>query len=415
MDNKLLRNIISLFGIQGMNYILPLITLPYLVKTLGPESYGTLGFSLAFVQYFCLITDYGFNLSASRKVAMYSNDKQEISKIFWHVLVCKCALAALSIIVMIIACRVVPFLQEQQSVIFSAYGLVIGNILFPIWLFQGMEQMGFSSLANILSRAISVPLVFIFVSSTEDAWIAALVMSTTAVFGGIISVLILCRKRWIIIVPIQFDRFLSEYKDGWHLFLSTAAVSLYTTSITVILGFVAGPIAVGYFVAADKLRQAVQGLLAPISQAFYPRINSLMVSEPQVAFCLLRKIFKGFSFAGALLTSGIYFLAPLGINLLYGAQFYDSIDVLYIIAICPLLVALSNVLGIQTMLVLGYKKQFSQILILSGVFCLSVLFPLCFFYKEVGAAWAVLLAESSVTLMMFYFVSKKKIPLFNEI
>lgn len=412
MNSKLLRNIVSLFGIQGMNYIIPLITLPYLVKTLGPESYGVLGFSLAFIQYFCLITDYGFNLSASRKVAMHASEHDEISEIFWHVTVCKITLAFFGFIITYIACFAIPFIRDQENVILASYGLVIGNILFPVWLFQGKEQMGLSSIANIVSRTLSVPLIFILVKDGQDATLAALITSATAIVGGLISVIILCNKQWISVKKIKLSRLISEYKDGWHVFLSTAAISLYTTSITVILGFVAGPVAVGYFVAADKLRQAVQGLLGPVSQAVYPRVNNLMSIEPEQAFKLLRKLFKGFSVAGLILSISIFIFASIAVNLLYGPQYNSSIIVLYIIALCPLLVAISNVLGVQTMLVLGYTKEFSQILIVSGLLCLSILFPLSYFFSEAGAAWAVLITELSVTLMMFFFIKKKKILLF---
>ncbi|MFQ2092881.1 flippase [Aeromonas taiwanensis] len=414
MDKKIINNIVSLFGIQGMNYFIPLITLPYLVKTLGPESYGVLGFSIAFIQYFCLIADYGFNLSASRKVAMYSSDKFEVSRIFWHVIICKGMLAILGIFILVIACHAVPYLKMQQDVIWAAYGLVIGNILFPVWLFQGKEQMGFSSLANILSRAASIPLIFIFVKGEGDAWIAAAITSVTAIFGGLISIFVLWQKKWILFEKIECKRIVAEYRDGWHVFLSTAAVSLYTTSITVVLGFVAGPIAVGYFVAADKLRQAVQGLLLPISQALYPRINSLMVTQPELAFVFLRKLLQYFSLGGLLLSLSIIICAPFGVSLLYGELYQSSVTVLYILAFCPFLVSVSNVLGIQTMLVLGFNKAFSGVLICSGILCLAMIFPFSFFWKEAGAAWVVLFTESSVTLMMLIFIWYKKIPLYRK-
>lgn len=89
MDRKILKNIISLIGIQGVNYIIPLITLPYLVRILQPAGYGSLGFSLAIIQYFTILTDYGFNLSVTQKIAINRDDKTFISKTFWSVISCK--------------------------------------------------------------------------------------------------------------------------------------------------------------------------------------------------------------------------------------------------------------------------------------------------------------------------------------
>ncbi len=84
--NKTVNNIISLSLVQGMNYILPLITLPYLVRVLTVHGYGLLTFSVAFMQYFLIFTQFGFNYSATQRIAEARDDKKERSKIFFQCL-----------------------------------------------------------------------------------------------------------------------------------------------------------------------------------------------------------------------------------------------------------------------------------------------------------------------------------------
>lgn len=69
MKNKLFINIISLFTIKGLEYILAFITFPYLTHVLEVEKFGAIVFAQGIVQYFVLFTDYGFNLLGPKEIA----------------------------------------------------------------------------------------------------------------------------------------------------------------------------------------------------------------------------------------------------------------------------------------------------------------------------------------------------------
>lgn len=412
MDKQLIKNIVSLFGVQGMNYLIPLISLPYLVSKLGPESYGVLGFSVAFVQYFCLLTDYGFNLSATREISINREDKAKVSHIYWSVMACKVVLLIVGIVILQVSCFASSYLSLQEKVLWSAYGITLGNALFPQWLFQGKENMAIISIANVSARLLSVPLIFAFVTSHNDAWIAALITSITSIFGGCISIWLLYKERYVHFCSVSVHDVISQLKDGWHIFLSTAAISLYTTSIAVVLGFVCGSTSVGHFVAADKLRLAVQGLITPISQAVYPKFSAIMSKDKNQGFILLRKLIKYYAVGGLFLSLSLLGCSKFLVEMVYGDKFTASVSVLMLLSMCPFLVAMGNVLGIQTLLALGYKKQFSNILTASGVVNVVVIFPLTYFFAENGAAIAILFTETVVVLLMSASVLKLRLPVF---
>ncbi|MCU5774289.1 flippase [Erwiniaceae bacterium BAC15a-03b] len=409
MEKNLLKNIMSLAAVQGGNYIIPLITLPYLVKTLGPYSYGLLGFSLALIQYFNVLINYGFNLSATQKIALVSHDKNEVSKIFWNVIACQVILVIVSFLIIIISIEFSSFLQEQWSILFACMGLLLGNVLFPVWLFQGKERMTLSSLVNIISRLLTIPLVFIFVDEPGDAWIAALIMSAASILGGIFSIIILIKEKWIVWKKVNLSVAIKEFNDGWYLFLSTAAINIYTSSITVLLGIICGPVVVGYFVAADKLRLAAQGLIIPVSQACYPRVVSLLSKNKKEGIAFIRKLLVFQGGLGVLISICIFFSSPYIINFLYGSNYIPSISTLQILSLCPFLVGISNILGIHTMSALGFKKQFFNILLMASSICIVTLYPLSKFYLETGAAITVVLSEALVTILMISFINNRKI------
>ncbi|WP_309266420.1 flippase [Aeromonas salmonicida] len=413
MDKTLFKNIASLFGIQGMSYLIPLITLPYLVQVLDPVGYGSLGFALAIVQYCCMLTDYGFNLSATQQIAVHRDEKHKVSKLFWSVLCCKVGMAMLSVLAVSIAVYFVPKLNDLSLIIYSGLLMVLGNVLFPTWLFQGKEKMGWIAISNITARLLAIPLIFIFVNKPEHAYIAALISSLTIILASCIGLYFVWRQKWVVWYQPTLADLSEMLRDGWHVFISSAAISLYTTSTTVILGFISGPMAVGYFVAADKLRQAVLGLITPFFQALYPRVNATMAKSRLEGFLLIRKILKWQSIFTFALSLVMFITAPLMISLAYGEQYDAAVPVLLLMAWLPFVIGLSNVFGMQTLLVLGYKETFSKILMMAGLIHVVLNLPLTYYNAEVGAAISVLLTEIIVTTMMLVVIAKKEIPLFK--
>ncbi|WP_165312520.1 flippase [Vibrio ziniensis] len=412
LDKTIIKNISSLFSIRVAGYIIPLITLPYLVRTLEPIGYGTLTFCIAIVQYFVIFVNYGFDLSATQKIAQNKDDKFKLSKIYWNVIAARLLLTLIGLIIIFVLKFMFESISDMSIVLFSAYFSVLGAALFPQWLFQGKEQLGTISIIRLFLQVLIIPLFFLFVKSAEDVWVAALINSIPSLMIVVFSFSLISKRKWISWHKPTVNGVLSELNDGWYLFLSSAAKSLYTTSTTVVLGLLSGPISVGIYASANKLLQAAQGLYTPISASFYPRINSLMVNSQLDAMNMIKYLMKlQFSLT---LSIGIsmYIFAPFVIDILFGEGYAESISVLRIMSVLPIVIGLSNIFGVQILLTHGYKKEFTKILILSGVISLFTLLPLCFYFDYIGAALSVVITEIMVTAFMWLVIKIKKIPNF---
>src|SRR5947209_1391365 len=78
-------NVASLFSVQMANMLLPLLTVPYLVRIIGPERLGLLSFSQAYIAYFTLLINYGFEMSAVRTIAAHRSDRALVDRVFSEV------------------------------------------------------------------------------------------------------------------------------------------------------------------------------------------------------------------------------------------------------------------------------------------------------------------------------------------
>ena len=192
-------------------------------------------------------------------------------------------------------------------------------------------------------------------------------------------------------------------------FISTSAISLYSTGIVIILGFISGPTSVGNFNAANTIRNALQGLLNPITQAIYPRISSTLVLNRVKGVILIKKSLTCLSLIGGAFSLILLLGASILVKISIGPGYDNAVIVLMIISPLPFLISLSNVYGIQVMLTHNYKKEFSKILIAAGLLSLLLIFPLTTLFKEIGAAITLLATECLVTSLMLMFVRNNKL------
>lgn len=410
-NQVLVKNFTSLSLLQLANYIFPIITLPYLVRVLGPEKYGLINFATAFTAYFNIITDYGFNLSATQEVSVNRNNKEKVSEIFSSVLTIKILLFLLSTVIFFLVVIIFPLFRSDYDLYTITFIGVLGTVLFPLWFYQGIEQMKYILIINVVVRAISIVLIFLIVKVENDYLLLAIIYTVTQLLIGIVGLIFAIRKYELKYLLSSKDQLIDQLKKGWNLFLSSIWINLYTTSNIFILGLFAPNNVVGYFAAANKIRIAFQGILSSMSQSVFPYVNKLLSESYQKFISFNKKLLKISVTVGVIISVFLFLFAEPIVNIVLGSEYSASIIVLRIIAWLPLIIFLSNVFGIQTLLPLNYHKNFAKILFFAALINLSILFLIVPFYMEVGTSISMLLTEIFVTVSFFIFVKRKNIQI----
>lgn len=406
---RLISNFISLSSLQLVNYVLPLITFPYLVRVLGVEKFGLIAFATATIMYFQILTDYGFNLSATREISINRENKEKVQEIFSSVMIIKFGLLILSFLLLSILVFSFDKFREDWKVYFLSFGMVVGQVLFPVWFFQGMEKMKYITFLNILAKSLFTIAIFIFVNQQSDYWKVPLLSSIGFILAGVLSLWIIYQDWNIRFKFVGFENILRELKEGWYIFISMIAINLYTTSNTFILGLFTNNTIVGYYSAAEKIVKAIQGILTPVSQAVYPHISKLASESKDKAIRFISKIVKIIGVGTFIASFLLFAFAEPVINIILGSQYQQSVIVLRILAFLPFIIGVATIYATLFLLGFGFIKEWARLIISCSI--LDIIFVLIFVglfdLKHIGVSISWLLTEINV-LFLSYIKFKRK-------
>jgi PST family polysaccharide transporter len=395
------RNVISLYILQFGMYVLPLITVPYLVRVLGPDRFGSVAFGQGLMAYLSIVVNYGFDFSATRLIARAGNDLTAVTETAANVWGAKALLFAVTGLIVWLLLLFIPALGRSTPMLFALYGIVGGSVLFPTWLFQGMERMSVISITNLVVRAVGVVVIFAIVHHPRDAMRYAFILSAQALIAGGLGALVGVRMFSLALKLPSLQGVIRQIVESTPFFASTAAISLYTSGNAFVLGLLTTPTIVGYYSAAEKIVTASTGLLGPVAQAVYPRFSRMAQETKGYALLWARRMLAMTGTLGLLLSLCLFLFAPLIVRVALGIKYMPSELVIRIMAPLPFLIAISNVLGVQVLFPFGHESKVLFIVLAGGIVNLALAVLWAPLWGASGMAAAVVISELIVTFGMF--------------
>ncbi|HHC4763080.1 TPA: flippase [Escherichia albertii] len=392
------KNIFYLFLVQTSNYIIPLLTLPYLLRTLGIEGFGKLMLGQAIIQYFILITDFGFNFSATKKIAQ-ADKQQEINVVYTNTISAKIVLLCLSFIAYLISFFILELFEGIELLTAVLFFMVIGNVFYPVFLFQGLEKMKNIAWASIVSKVLMFIFLILFVRHENDLLTAAVVFAAGGVLPGIFSLYIIRKEGYASFDKFSFSGGIGELKDSWPLFISQISISFYSTFNVILLGYLFNPAIAGYYAAADKLRNAVQGVFQPIQQVIFPRLNKEK-DKYKSNFINFSVIFILFSLLVSLLV--FYLGQPISI-MYFGASYIASSLLFKWMSILIFIVSIAIVFAQWGLISIGYEKILTKIYLLGAILHLVYSPFVVRLYGLYSMLGCVILTELFLTIIIIVF------------
>ena len=395
---RLLSNFFSLSILQTFTYILPLLTLPYLVRVLGAEKFGLVVFAQAFIIFFNLLVDYGFNLSATREISVNRENKEKLTEIFSSVMSIKFILIGISFTILSIIIFSFENFSNNINLYYLTFLWVIGQALFPIWYFQGLEKMKYITIVNVTSKLIFTVAIFIFIQNEADYILVPILNGLGFIIGGILSLWIV-HKHFNQRFQIQSFKILIMYfKDSSQFFLSRLSSVGYSNINTFLAGILLSPVFVTYYYLADKAVSVILTLFSPIVQTIYPYLAK------KYNFIFLVKLLSILMAVSLLVVSLGYLFSDL-ISIILLGEINDIFKILFyvIIPIVPISI-LYVMLGAPLLLARGYKKEFNLSIIYGFVIHLLLLSILYYYFTINSDLQSDILILFAISLVFSKFI-----------
>lgn len=383
------RTVFANFGylslLQVAGYVFPLISMPYLARVIGADGFGKIAFASAIVVWIQTISDWGFNLTATRDVAQNRDNKELVSRIFSNVLWARSVLTLLSGIILLLVVLLVPYLRENADIIFVTFLLVPGYILFPEWFFQAIEKMKYTTFFNLFLKLVFTVAVFVFIHKREDYLMQPLLTTIGYLLCGIGALYLIFKKWGYSLYKPQWGEIFKTIRNSTDVFINNLMPNLYNSFSVMLLGFFGGSTANGIYDGGNRFPSIFYQFQSVLSRAFYPFLSR----RPDK-----HSFYAKLNIVSALVGSVILVLiSPLIIKIMLGDEFEKSVVVMQILSFSVVFLAMGYTYGTNFLIINHKEKPLRNLTFISSIVGMCVSVPLVYYFSYIGVAVTVLLCR----------------------
>ena len=398
----LVQNITALFGAQAVSLVVPLLTVPYLARTLRPEGWASVLVAQALGGWLIILLEYGFDLSGTRAVARARTTPDSLSDVVGGVQGAKLLLVPLAALIVLVVSQTLPSMRGDGRLLGWTLAFAVLRGLNPLWYFQGVERVRGAVAVDSGTKAAAALGVFVLVHAPADGW---MVLALQAGFAAL-SLVVLTggMAREVGFRAPTLTGAVSTLRAGGRVFGVRAASGLYIQANTLILAALTNPAAVAFFGGAERIIRASINLLQPLTQAFLPRLSFLSVADPAQGRRTIERCLVFVGGLGAVFGLVAAVGAPLLTRILLGPGYEGAVPVLRALAILPFLIAVDTVLGLYWAVPFGHERALLITIVGAGVTNITLAFLLVPRWGVLGMSLAVVVAELVVvaSLAMLY-------------
>lgn len=362
---------LSILEIIGL--LLPLISYPYVIRTVGADNYGVVVFCQAIIAYVVIIINFGYNVSATRKISENRTNVFKIREIYSSIVYQKLLIFA---ICLVSGLFVLIFLKYDYSVILLGFiGLCIQEVFFPTWLFQGLERMKFITIITFVAKCSCLILIFLFVHDKKDYACIPVLYSIGGFFTSVLSVIILKKKFDIYFVKVSKYRMKEDFLESLPFFTSRLSAIVMERGNVLVIGTFFSYDMVAIYDLCAKIVSILKTPFSLVVQVIYPNVAK------SKNMLLVKKSIKIVLLFGAFVCLFVYLFAPNIILLLSDTSMLGAVSILKIMVLYVPIVGISYLFGASVLVVKGYSREYNLSVVYSVLLYILMLLSFISFSK----------------------------------
>ncbi len=401
-------NLLGNSATQLAQALVPLLTLPYLARTVGLEGLGQIALAQVFIAYFALMADFGIGALATRDATTNKSNSRRLHEIVIEVLIAR-ALLALGVTPFLIYC-VAAFepLRAHWELYLATSGLVIAAVLNTNWLYQGLERMLFYARIALISRLIGVALTFLLVKDSKDLIIVPAINVSVEISIGIIGYVALqAQKNGIPITSSVLAGAKNYIRSSSRMFFSQLLVNVYGSTNSLVLGLVAPVAELGAFTIANKIFSALAAFANLITQAIFPYLVERYNEERAKYFVHANRLIVLLGIVLSIFSIGLFVFAETLIHLVNGTPNVSATMSLQIMAPAAVMSGFGGLLTYLTVLHTSLGALMRAVTVGAAI-SLATVFPAASEFGAPGVAFVTVLSQAVVVCLLFWWFKRQQ-------
>jgi PST family polysaccharide transporter len=406
LRHRIAQNAAAMYASQFLLTALPLITLPWMARALGPSELGGVLYVQSFSFLLVTVAEYGFNLSATREIARSRLDRGRMGDVAAGVLGAKLLLVGIITLLSLVALVLVPRFRDDPVLLAFGWGMGILQGLEPMWFFAGLERLRLTAAMDAGVRLLTAVAIVTLVRHAGQGRLVLTIWTAGAGAGTVLLTAIMYRA-----VPLRRPDMASAVETlrrGWSLFVNTAAVSMYTTATVFLLGFVVGNAQLALFAGGERIVRAALRALSPIGASVYPRVAFLLERGREARAQRLSVLaLAALTGVGLVMAAALIVVAPLLVRVLFGDRFGPTVTILRTLALLIPAVAVASTLTGPWLLARGLDRVVTRTSIAAGAANVVLSLAVGSVAGIRGAAWVLVGIEVGVAASLAIAIQRR--------